>query len=160
MDSESKELIFKSELEELVRGFGEESQEGVKEALRKCQDNFGFISKSHVKQIANAFNLDEKIVKTIVKFMPTIKESDIEYEIICCTGPRCAKNGSMEVIKTIKNTLGIDFNKTTRDGKISLRSQNCFKKCKLGPNIMINGQFYHHMNKEKADKILSEIVNK
>ncbi len=160
MNDISKEENFKRDLEELVRGFGEESQEGVKEALRKCQDDFGLVSKSHVTQIADAFNLDEKIVKTIIKFMPTVKESNVEYEIICCTGPRCAKNGSREVIKTIKNTLGIDFNETTSDGKISLRGQNCFKKCKLGPNIMINKKFYHHMNKEKAEEILSEIVSK
>lgn len=157
-EERNKELIFTEELEEMVRGFGEGSQEGAKAALRKSQDDFGFVSIAHIKQIANAFKLDEKIIKTMIKFMPSIKESKVEYEIVCCSGPRCAKNGSMEVIKTIKNSLGIDFNETTKDGRVSLRSQNCFKKCKMGPNIMINGKFYHHMNKEKAEEIMKEIV--
>lgn len=157
-EERNKELIFTEELEEMVRGFGEGSQEGAKAALRKSQDDFGFVSIAHIKQIANAFKLDEKIIKTMIKFMPSIKESKVEYEIVCCSGPRCAKNGSMEVIKTIKNSLGIDFNETTKDGRVSLRSQNCFKKCKMGPNIMINGKFYHHMNKGKAEEIMKEIV--
>lgn len=153
----NKELIFAQELEEMVSGFGKESQDGAKAALRRSQDDFGFVSIAHQKQIASCFNLDEKIIKTMIKFMPSIKESKVEYEIVCCSGPRCAKNGSTEVIKTIKSALGIDFNETTKDGRVSLRSQNCFKKCKMGPNIMVNGKFHHHMNKEKAEELLKEI---
>jgi len=157
-EERNEELIFKDRLEEAVESFGEGSQEGAKFAIKNCQDQFDFVSISHQKQIAEAFELDEKIIKTIIKFIPSVKESKVEYEVVCCTGPRCAKNGSMEVLKTVKNTLDIDFNETTKDGKIRLRSQNCFKKCKFGTNIMINGKFHHHMNKEKAKEILDEIT--
>ncbi|MET3617882.1 NADH:ubiquinone oxidoreductase subunit E [Peptoniphilus olsenii] len=154
----NEELIFKDKLEDVVNGFGEGSQEGAKIAIKNCQEDFGFVSVSHQRQIAEAFGLGEKIISTIIKFMPSVKESKIGYEIVCCSGPRCAKNGSMEVLKTVKNALAIDFNETTEDGKIRLRSQNCFKKCKYGPNIMINGKFYHHMDKEKTQKIMEEII--
>ncbi len=145
-------------LDDAVANFGEGSQEGAKFALKECQEKFGCVSVSHQKQIADAFELDEKIIKTIIKFMPSIKESKVEYEIVCCTGPRCAKNGSMEVIKEVKEMTGIDFNETSKDGRVSLRSQNCFKKCKFGPNIMINGKFHHHMNKGKVKEVLGEIL--
>lgn len=151
------EFIFKDMLEEIVESFGEKNQEGIKYAIKSCQENMGYVAISHQKQIADAFNVDEKIIKTILKFMPSVKESKVEYEIICCTGPRCAKNGSMEVLKTVRDMVGIDFNETTEDGKIRLRGQNCFKKCKFGPNIMINGKFYHNMSKEKVQKIFNEI---
>ena len=115
------------------------------------------MSISHQKQIAQAFEIDEKYIKTIIKFIPSIKESKVEYEIVCCSGPRCAKNGSMEVLKTVKKELYMDFNETSADGKIRLRTQNCFKKCKDGPNIMINGKFYHHMDADKTKEVLGEI---
>ena len=63
----------------------------------------------------------------------------------------------MEVLKTVKKELGMDFNETSADGKIRLRTQNCFKKCKDGPNIMINGKFYHHMNADKTKEVLEKI---
>lgn len=157
-EEKNEELIFKESLEEAVESFGQASQEGAKYAIKNCQDEFGFVSIGHQRQIAEAFGLNEKIIKTIMRFIPSVKESKIEYEIVCCTGPRCAKNGSMEVIKTVKKTLGLDFNETSKDGKIRLRSQNCFKKCKFGPNIMINGEFYHHMDKAKAKEIMEKIV--
>lgn len=156
-EGSNEELIFRDKLEETVESFGKGSQEGAKVSIRSCQDYFGYVSISHQKQIAKGFGLDEKIIKTIIKFMPSIKESKVEYEIICCTGPRCAKNGSMEVLKTVKSTLGMDFNETSKDGRIRLRAQNCFKKCKDGPNIMINGKFYHHMDVEKTKEILDQI---
>ena len=31
------------------------------------------------------------------------------------------------------------------------------KKCKDGPNIMINGKFYHHMNADKTKEVLKKI---
>lgn len=157
VEERNDELIFKEGLEETINSFGKGSQEGAKVSIRNCQDYFGYVSISHQRQIADAFELDEKIIKTIIKFMPSIKESKVEYEIVCCTGPRCAKNGSMEVLKTVKSILGMDFNETSKDGRIRLRAQNCFKKCKDGPNIMINGKFYHHMDVEKTRQILDQI---
>lgn len=157
LEEGNEELIFKEGLEETVNSFGKGSQEGAKVSIRNCQDYFGYVSISNQRQIADAFELDEKIIKTIIKFMPSIKESKVEYEIVCCTGPRCAKNGSMEVLKTVKSILGMDFNETSKDGRIRLRAQNCFKKCKDGPNIMINGKFYHHMDVEKTRQILDQI---
>lgn len=157
VEERNDELIFKEGLEETINSFGKGSQEGAKVSIRNCQDYFGYVSISHQRQIADAFELDEKIIKTIIKFMPSIKESKVEYEIVCCTGPRCAKNGSMEVLKAVKSILGMDFNETSKDGRIRLRAQNCFKKCKDGPNIMINGKFYHHMDVEKTRQILDQI---
>lgn len=156
-EEKNEELIFKEKLDETVESFGKGSQEGVKVSIRNCQDFFGCVSISHQKQIADAFDIDEKYIKTIIKFIPSIKESKVEYEIVCCSGPRCAKNGSMEVLMTVKKELGMDFNETSADGKIRLRTQNCFKKCKDGPNIMINGKFYHHMNADKTKEVLEKI---
>ncbi len=153
-----QELVFGEMAAEAAESFGKGSQEGVKFAIRNCQDAFGCVSVSHQKQIAEAFGLDEKIVKAILRFMPSVKESPVEFEIVCCTGSRCAKNGSIEVIQAVRSMTGIDFNETTADGRIRLRSQNCFKQCKHGPNLMINGQYHHHMNKENAQKILEKIL--
>lgn len=160
LEERNEELIFRDRLEEIVESFGEGNQEGAKMAIKECQEDFGFVSISHQKQIAEAFGLDEKIIKTVIKFMPSIKESKVEYEVICCTGPRCAKNGSVEVLKEVKNILGIDFNETTEDGRIQLRGQNCFKKCKFGPNIMINGKFHHQMDRKKVQEVLGKMVEK
>lgn len=156
-EENNKEINFQENLNKLVDSYGVGSQEGVKASLTECQGIFGCVSINYQQQIAKAFQLDEKVIKALIKFMPSIKESVVEYEVVCCSGARCAKNGSIEVLKTVKDTLGIDFNETTKDGRIRLKTQNCFKKCNLGPNIMVNGKFYHKMNKEKSEDLMKNI---
>lgn len=155
----NKELLFIERLEEIVDSFGTNSQEGVKLALRETQDSFNCVSKSHQSQIAEAFEMDLKVIKAIIKFMPSIKESIVKYELIVCTGPRCAKNGSIKVINTLKKELKIGFNEITDDGKIRLTTQNCFKKCKDGPNILVNNKFYHHMDEDKTRELVKFLKN-
>ncbi len=159
-DNKNKEEIFKERLNEYVYSFGEGSQEGVKSALRECQDIFSMVSSSKQEEIATAFKLDFNIIKNIIRFMPSIKEVNVDYEITCCTGSRCAKNGSIDLIKGVREYCNLDFGETSSDGKFSLSSQNCFKKCSLGPNIKINDKFYHQMNIEKFKNIMDDLEKK
>lgn len=156
-EMKNNELNFQEIMDVLLDNYGIGSQDGVKASLIECQKIFDCVSINHQEQIANSFKLDKKVISTIIKFMPSIKESIVEYEVVCCSGSRCAKNGSLEVLKAIKETLGVDFNETTKDGKIRLSTQNCFKKCILGPNIMVNGKFYHKMDKVKVIELMKNI---
>ena len=158
-ETNSKELIFQEAMDLLVDSYGIGSQEGVKASLIECQEIFDCVSINHHQEIAELFQLDKKVISTMIKFMPSIKESIVEYEVVCCSGSRCAKNGSIEVLKAVKETLAIDFNETTKDGKVRLTTQNCFKKCNLGPNIMVNGKFHHKMDKEKTVELMKDIKN-
>lgn len=157
---DNKELMFQETLEDSVYNFGEGSQDGVKSSLRQCQEIFGCVSLGHQEQIAEAFKLEHKIVKTLIKLSPSLKESVVEYEVTCCTGARCAKNGSVEVLKTVTETLGLEFGETSQNGKIRLTTQNCFKKCGQGPNILVNGKFYHQMDREKSKSLMEDIKSK
>lgn len=159
-DIKNKELIFQELMDELVDRYGSGSQEGVKASLTECQKIFDCVSINHQQRIAELFQLDQKVIRAMIKFMPAIKESIVEYEVVCCSGSRCAKNGSIEVLKAVQETLGIDFKGTTQDGKIRLTTQNCFKKCNLGPNIMVNGKFHHGMDKVKSIELMNNLKNK
>lgn len=159
-ERKNKELIFQETIDVLVDSFGIGSQEGVKASLKECQRIFDYVSIDHQEQIANLFQLDKKVISAMIKFMPSIKESIVEYEVVCCSGSRCAKNGSIEVLKAVKETLGIEFNETTKDGRIRLLTQNCFRKCSLGPNLMVNGKLHHKMDKVKAIELMKNILEK
>lgn len=154
---ESNDQYFKEELTYLVESYGSGSDDGIKEALRTCQDIFDSVSERQQVLISEAFGVEKRKIETLIKFMPSIKVSGEKYEVICCVGPRCAKKGSYEVIKSVKESLGIDFNEVTEDGKIRLRSQNCFRKCQQGPNIQVNGEFHHRMTAEKAERLMEEL---
>ena len=159
-ETKDKELRFQEVMDELVMNFGVGSQEGVKVSLIECQKIFDCVPMNNQQRIADMFQLDKKIINAMIKFMPNIKESIVEYEVVCCSGSRCAKNGSIEVLKAIKETLGINVDGITKDGKIRLTTRNCFKKCNLGPNIMVNGKFHHRMDKVKSFELMNKLKSK
>lgn len=153
----NKEMIFLEIINNLVENYGYGSQEGVKASLIECQRLFDCVSTNHQQKIAELFQLDQKVISAMIKFMPAIKESVVEYEVVCCSGSRCAKNGSIEVFKAVKETLGIDFNETTKDGKIRISTKNCFKKCNMGPNIRVNDEFHHRMDRLKTIELIKNM---
>lgn len=159
MEEKNRMDLFEEELADMAARYGKNNQEGIKMALNLAQEEFGCVDSFCQSLIVSAFETNEKIVKTLIKFNPSIKESVVDYEVVCCSGPRCAKNGSMEVLKAVRNTLGIDFNEETPDGKVRLTTKNCFKQCGKGPNVMVNGKFYHEMNKEKAEKLMKSLLD-
>lgn len=158
MDSDiSLELEFQEKLNFLVTDYGPGNQEGIKEALKICQEDFHCVSLSHQNQIAEAFDMKPTTVKTFMRLNKSLKESVVEHEVICCSGQRCASAGSFEVLNAVTEELGIQYNETTPDGKIRLRAQNCFKKCKMGPNIMIDGKFHHYMDAKSAKELIRSL---
>lgn len=148
---------FEEELLNAAERFGPKNQEGIKYALNIAQDEFGCVDENCRLMIAKAFSVEDKIVKTLIRFTPSIKEEIVDCEIVCCSGPRCAKNGSVEVLRTFREELGIDFNETTEDGKVRLTLKNCFKHCGRGPNVCVNGKFYHEMDKNKTVSLIKEL---
>lgn len=156
----SLEPDFKETLKEIVLDYGIGNQDGIRLALKICQENFSCVSPSHQNLIAEAFQIKPTTIKTFMKLNKSLKESLVEHEVVCCTGQRCASNGSLAILKAVTDELGIGYNEITEDGRIRLRTQNCFKKCKLGPNIMVNGIFHHHMDVESAKKLMQKLKQK
>lgn len=158
MNTDNKlDLDFAARLEDLVDGFGSGNQEGIKEALKICQEIFRCVSLAHQDQIAQAFASPLNTIKILMKLNKTLKPSPVKYEFICCTGVRCSQKGSLALLQALKEELGISPGQTSSDGKIYLRTQNCFKKCNLGPNLMINGKFYHQLGSKQVKTLLKDI---
>lgn len=151
------EQAFTEQLDDLTGGFSSSSQENIKSALRGAQELFGCVDLRRQQQIAEAFQTSPAMVKTLMRFIPSVKESVVEHEIICCTGPRCSKNGAAAVYAALRSELGIDFHQVTSDGKIRLEKQNCFKQCPHGPNLLVDGVFHHHMNPDKVKSLIKEL---
>jgi NADH-quinone oxidoreductase subunit E len=53
--------------------------------------------------------------------------------------------------------LGVKPGETSEDGKFTLTTVECLGACEQAPNIMVNFDYYGHVDKEKIDQILSEL---
>jgi len=74
--------------------------------------------------------------------------------LFICTGKDCKKNGCEELKTELKKSL-----KSKGIKNIKLIKTKCMDYCKLGPNIAINGELYHHCKSEDIPEITTKLKN-
>ncbi len=135
------------------------SKESLNPILDELQDINGFISKEDISKIANYLEITEKEIMIFLKYKKNIKlEKQGENIVIVCKGPNCLKKGSIEIIQEIEKNFDVKEGHTSKDGKLTLETKNCFKKCGFAPNVEINGKLYSNCTKENIVKILKNVI--
>lgn len=80
----------------------------------------------------------------------------------CCTTTPCWLRGSDQVVKACKDTLGIGFGETTRDGLFTLTEVECLGACVNAPMIQVDGHdgteiFYEDLDYDTTREILLKL---
>ena len=65
-----------------------------------------------------------------------------KYHIQVCTTTPCWLRGSDDVMKVIKDKLGLEPGQTTADGKFTLSEVECLGACVNAPMMQINDNYY------------------
>lgn len=73
-------------------------------------------------------------------------------ELKMCLGSSCFARGNKEILKVVKAFVL----KHGLDKTIDFRGSHCFNKCQDGPNLTIDGKFYHGINIDNIEDILKE----
>ena len=125
--------------------------------LKEIQNINGYISPDDIKELGNFFKIKENEILAIIKFNKYLslnKKGKILIKV--CNGPMCTKKGSNFLIKKIEKILDIKEGETTKDGKFSLETKNCFKKCGNAPNVEINGHLYSNVTEDEIVNLLKK----
>ena len=143
---------------EIIESYNK-SKESLNPILDELQDMNGFVSKEDIANIANYLEITEKEIMILLKYKKNIKlEKQGENIIVVCKGPNCLKKGSIDIIKEIEKNFNVEEGHTSKDGKLTLETKNCFKKCGFAPNVEINGKLYSNCTKENIVKILKDVI--
>ena len=68
------------------------------------------------------------------------------------------KEELLDIIKEIEKEFNVKEGHTSKDGKITLDTKNCFKKCGFAPNVQINGKLYSNCSKQNIVKLLKDMI--
>ena len=72
-------------------------------------------------------------------------------------GTACHVNGSSMIEEAVVEHLGIKEGETTEDGLFTLENVACLGCCSLSPVMMIDGETYGQLTKDKVVNILTEL---
>jgi len=74
------------------------------------------------------------------------------HHIFICTGKDCKKNGCEELKSELKQSL-----KANKSKNVRLIKTKCMDYCKLGPNVVVNGELMHDCKPKDIPAILEQM---
>lgn len=137
----------------------EQKRSGVFEALRFVQEeNEGYLTVELMDAIARHLEMPPIGVYEVASFFTLYNLKKVgKHQIDICTNVSCMLNGAEKIAEHLKKTLGIDFNETTADGKLTLREVECLGACVNAPVCQIGHQYHEHLTTDKLDAIVASL---
>jgi len=135
------------------------SCEGKKEELipilQQVQNEFGYLPKQAMLEIAQFIGVPESYVYGVATFYTQFRFTPIgKKHVMVCRGTACYVRGAPRIQEAIENHLGIKENQTTEDMEYSLETVACIGACGLSPCIMINKKVEANITPRKIKKLL------
>ncbi len=119
-----------------------------------------YLSQDNIKRVTKFLNISLSEIFGVISFYTMFStEPRGKYVIKICRSTVCHINGACNIIKKIKEKLGINVGETTKDGLWTLEEVECLGLCGMAPSMMINNNVYGNLTNEKIDSIFKEVKN-
>jgi len=144
---------------ELAKYPADRRQSAVMSALRIAQEQFGWLSKDTIAEVADYLGIPAIAALEVATFYNMYELEPVgKHKITVCTNISCMLRGSDEIVEHLEKRLGIGFNETTADGRFTLKEGECMGCCGGAPLFHINNsRMCEFLTPEKVDEILGDL---
>ncbi len=113
-----------------------------------------------IEEIAKRLDMAEMRVLEVASFytMFNLKPVGKWFLQACGTTP-CMLRGSDDVMRCIKDKLGISSGQTSECGKFSLLEVECLGACVNAPILQVNDDFYEDMDYQSTSDLLDALAS-
>ena len=137
----------------------EQRQSAVMSALAIVQDERGWLSIELMEEVAKVLGMPPVAVYEVASFYAMYNLKPLgRHKVTVCTNLPCALSGGADAAEHLKQCLGVSFNETTADGRITLKQGECMGACGDAPVLLVNNKrMCSNMSHDKLDKLLAEL---
>jgi formate dehydrogenase subunit gamma len=127
--------------------------------LHAVQDSVGYVPDEAVPLIAHELNLSRAEVHGVISFYHHFRTHPVGRHVVrICRAEACQALGARSLEAHAKQTLGVDFHETTKDGAITLEAVYCLGNCGCGPSVLIDPDEIHaRVTPEAFDALVGEL---
>lgn len=122
------------------------------------QAEYGHVPQLAIPVIAEALNIGRAEVHGVMSFYHDFREEPAGRHVVkLCRAEACQAAGADRVADHARETLGVDWHETTKNGAVTLEPVFCLGLCACGPAAMVDGKPVGMVTKKRFDKIIAEI---
>ena len=144
---------------EIAKYPAEQKQSAVMAALAIAQEQQGWLSPEAIEAVASYLGIAPIAAYEVASFYSMYDLKPVgKYKLTVCTNLPCALSGAVHAGDYLKAKLGIGYDETTPDGKITLKQGECMGACGDAPVMLVNNRrMCSSMLPEQIDQLLAEL---
>jgi len=128
------------------------------ESLQDIQQAEGYLSQESMGAVSEGLRVPLIEVYRVANFYRAFSlRPRGRHVITVCTGTACHVRGAPRMLDEVAGQLGVQPGETTEDGLFTVESVNCLGACALGPVVVLNGDYHHHMTPGKLRKLVASL---
>ena len=158
MSTITGQAAVQPDLQDILDRYPDAGRDALIPLLQEVQEMHGYLSREAIARIGEHLHLPASKIYGVATFYNQFRFLPLgRYHIQVCRGTACHVKGSLGVLDAVRQDLGLEPGKTTRDGLFSLEVVACIGACGLAPVICINGEFHANLAPQKVRRILDEL---
>jgi NADH:ubiquinone oxidoreductase subunit E len=123
--------------------------------LQQIQNEYGYLPKEVLTEMSDRTGIAASRVFGVATFYEQFYlEPRGRHTIKCCRGTACHVKGGPNITEELKSQLGVDPGETTDDMRFTFETVACLGTCFLAPVIMIDKDYYGHLEPRDIKDIL------
>lgn len=145
-------------IDEIIGGHQELSRESLIPLLQEIQSEEGYLSRAAMRKVAAAVQMPPARVFGVATFYNQFRFVPLGTHVIhVCRGTACHVKQSLTIAQHLQKKLKLDKFGNSGDGRFSVITVACLGACSIAPVMKLDGEFYGHLDVEKADKLLAGV---
>jgi len=144
-------------LESILQG-REGKRHQLIEVLQDVQEADGYVSEDAMWSISEGLAVPLIEVYRAASFYKAFSLAPRgRYLITICMGTACHVRGAPMMLDEVLGQLGVGPGGTTDDGLFTVERVNCLGACALGPVVVLDGVYHHHMTPGRLRKLVESV---
>ena len=125
-------------------------------SLLVVHDELGYMPEEAVEEVARYTNSTINDVWGVASFYTNFRFTPPgTHTVELCWGTSCHVMGAMPVVKAVLDTLGLDSEGDTPDGKMTVRFNTCLGACAQGPVISVDHKLMGRLSPDMAKRVIA-----
>ena len=144
-------------LEQILEGRRSQPNQLI-EVLQDVQKNYGYISQDTMRTVSQNLGVPLIEVYRVASFYKAFRlKPSGKHVLTFCTGTACHVRSATLLLDQATDHLSVQLGEVTPDGLFSIEHVNCLGACALGPIVVENGTYHHHMTPAKVRKLIETL---